>query len=104
MKKFRNFINGKHVDAADGSTLDIINPATGRPVNHSLLSATVLAKDCMTADAYATAMMVMGTEKAIELQKSRNLFEIFLIYSDSTGQLKSFASDGIKPFLSFPQD
>ena len=30
MKKFRNFINGKHVDAADGSTLDIINPATGR--------------------------------------------------------------------------
>jgi thiamine biosynthesis lipoprotein len=81
-----------------------INPATGRPVNHSLLSATVLAKDCMTADAYATAMMVMGTEKAIELQKSRNLFEIFLIYSDSTGQLKSFASDGIKPFLSFPQD
>ena len=30
MKKFRNFINGKHVDAADGSTLDIINPATGK--------------------------------------------------------------------------
>ncbi|MFT7364490.1 MAG: thiamine biosynthesis lipoprotein, partial [Algoriphagus sp.] len=37
-----------------------INPATGYPVNHSLLSATVLAKDCMTADAYATALMVMG--------------------------------------------
>ena len=30
MKKFRNFINGKHMDAADGSTLDIINPATGK--------------------------------------------------------------------------
>lgn len=81
-----------------------INPATGKPVNHSLLSATVLAADCMTADAYATAMMVIGTEKSIELQKSQNLFEIFLIYSDSTGQLKSYASEGIKPFLSFPQD
>lgn len=81
-----------------------INPATGRPVNHNLLSATVLADDCMTADAYATALMVMGTDKAIELQKNQNLFEIFLIYSDSTGQLKSYASEGIKPFLSFPQD
>ncbi|MCH6201705.1 FAD:protein FMN transferase [Aquiflexum sp. LQ15W] len=81
-----------------------INPATGRPVNHSLLSATVLADDCMTADAYATAMMVMGTEQAIDLQKNQGLFEIFLIYSDSTGQLKSYASEGLKPFLSFPQD
>lgn len=81
-----------------------INPATGKPVNHGLLSATVLADDCMTADAYATAMMVMGTDKAIELQKNQSLFEIFLIYSDSTGQLKSYASEGIKPFLSFPQD
>ena len=81
-----------------------INPATGKPVNHGLLSATVLADDCMTADAYATAMMVMGTDKAIELQKNQSLFEIFLIYSDSTGQLKSYASEGIKPFLSFSQD
>lgn len=81
-----------------------INPATGRPVNHNLLSATVLAGDCMTADAYATALMVMGTEKAIELQKSQSLFEVFLIYNDSTGQLKSYASEGLKPFLSFPHD
>lgn len=41
-----------------------INPLTGYPVNHSLLSATVIADDCMTADAYATAFMVMGTEAA----------------------------------------
>lgn len=41
-----------------------IDPKTGRPVQHSLLSATVLAKDCATADAYATAFMVMGVEKA----------------------------------------
>ena len=51
MKKFRNFINGKHVDAADGSTLDIINPATGIPaLTTSLrgiiqLEATLTGKD-----------------------------------------------------------
>lgn len=41
-----------------------IDPATGRPVTHSLLSVTVIAEDCATADAMATAFMVMGTEKA----------------------------------------
>ena len=41
-----------------------IDPIKGHPVQHSILSATVLAKDCATADAYATAFMVMGLEKA----------------------------------------
>lgn len=41
-----------------------IDPATGRPVTHSLLSVTVIAEDCATADAMATAFMVMGVEKA----------------------------------------
>lgn len=79
-----------------------IDPATGRPVRHGLLSATVIAQDCMTADALATALMVMGTEKAIKLQQKQGNFEIFLIYDDGEGNMKSFASDGIKPFLSFP--
>ncbi|MFD2035861.1 FAD:protein FMN transferase [Belliella marina] len=77
-----------------------INPKTGRPVNHGLLSATVLAENCMYADALATALMVMGTEKAIELQKNAD-FEIFLIYSDENGETSSYASEGLKPFLSF---
>lgn len=41
-----------------------IDPATGYPVQHSILSATVLADNCATADAYATAFMVMGIDKA----------------------------------------
>lgn len=81
-----------------------IDPFTGRPVRHGLLSATVLARDCMTADAIATALMVMGTEKAIALQESQKNFEIFLIFNDEEGQMKSFASEGIKPYLSFIQD
>jgi len=81
-----------------------IDPATGRPVRHGLLSATVVADDCMKADALATAMMVMGTVKAIELQKKNPDFQIFLIYNDENGQLQSYASDGIIPFLSFIQE
>lgn len=77
-----------------------IDPKTGRPVNHGLLSATVLAENCMKADAIATSLMVMGTEKAIELQKNSD-FEIFLIYNGENGSLMSFASEGLKPFLSF---
>jgi thiamine biosynthesis lipoprotein len=81
-----------------------IDPATGRPVSHSLLSATVLASTCMEADALATAMMVMGVEKAIELQQKQGDFELFLIYNDEEGKLNSFASEGLKPYLSFEHD
>lgn len=81
-----------------------INPATGYPVNHTLLSATVLAKDCMTADAYATALMVIGKDKAIALDSALTEIEVFLIYDDGMGGFKTFASESLKPFLSFPQD
>jgi len=41
----------------------ILNPFTGYPANNNLLSARVIAANCMTADAYATAVMVMGLEQ-----------------------------------------
>jgi FAD:protein FMN transferase len=81
-----------------------INPATGKPVNHGLLSATVLASSCMKADALATAMMVMGVEKAISLQEKATDFELFLIYNDEEGKLNTFASEGLKPYLSFAHE
>lgn len=97
--------NYRNYYEADGMKFShTIDPFTGRPVRHGLLSATVLAQDCMTADAIATALMVMGTEKAIALQESQKNFEIFLIFNDAEGQMKSFASEGIKPYLSFIQD
>ncbi len=79
-----------------------INPKTGYPVSHGLLSATVIAEDCMTADAYATAMMVMGTEKAIQLDESMENLQVFLIYGDGAGGYTSYASESLKPYLSFP--
>lgn len=63
-----------------------IDPKTGRPVQHNILSATVLAESCATADAYATSFMVMGLEKAKAiLQKHTDLMAYF-IYSDRNGK------------------
>jgi thiamine biosynthesis lipoprotein len=72
-----------------------LSPTTGYPVEHGLLSASVFANDCMTADAYATAFMVMGTEKAIELSNKLDI-DVFLIYNDEQGQIKTYTSESIK--------
>ena len=54
-------------------------------MQHSLLSATVLADDCMTADALATAFMVLGLEKSVELSKSMPGIDVYFIYADENG-------------------
>lgn len=65
-----------------------IDPRTGRPVQHSLLSATVIAPDCATADAYATSFMVLGLDGAkVVLAKHKEL-KAYLIYADEKGQLQ----------------
>lgn len=71
-----------------------IDPSTGYPVQHSLLSATVVANDCMTADAYATAFMVMGVEKALEMAESNPDIEAFFIFSDEEGNLQTCQTSG----------
>lgn len=76
-----------------------IDPQTGYPLQQDLLSATVIADDCMTADAYATAFMALGTEKSKELAKRiPNLFYYF-IYSKSDGTLGITYSDGFENFF-----
>ncbi len=59
-----------------------IDPHTGYPVQHSILSATVLAPTCAEADAFATSFMVMGLEKAKEVLKKQKQLKVFLIYAD----------------------
>ena len=71
-----------------------IDPSTGYPVQHSLLSATVVANDCMTADAYATAFMVMGVEKALEMAESNPAIEAFFIFSNEEGNLQTCQTSG----------
>lgn len=76
-----------------------IDPKTGHPVNHSLLSATIHAKDCMTADAYATACMVMGVEKSIKLIEATPGLEGYFIYSDKKNKYDTKMTSGFKKFL-----
>ena len=76
----------------------IIDPRTGYTANHNLLSASVFASDCMTADAYATAFMVLGLEHSKQIISREKLDAVFL-YRDLDGSIKSFVSDGIRPFL-----
>lgn len=78
-----------------------IDPNTGYPVDHNLLSATVVADDCMSADAFATAFMVFGVNKTIDFistHKELNL-EIYLIYVNNSGALTTHISEGLKDNL-----
>ena len=73
-----------------------IDPATGYPVQHSILSATVLAKRCAEADAYATAFMVMGMEKAKKVLEKHPELMAYLIYSDDKGNLQVWYSPSME--------
>ena len=70
-----------------------IDPRTGYPVQHSLLSATVVAADCATADAYATSFMVLGLDSAQAVLNSHPELKAYLIYSDESGQMSVWRSE-----------
>lgn len=70
-----------------------IDPKTGYPAKNRLLSATILASDCATADGIATACMVMGVEKAISFIKNNKNIEGYLVYSDDNGSYMSWISE-----------
>ncbi len=76
-----------------------IDPKTGCPVEHSLLSATVLANDCMTADAYATAFLVLGIEESMKIINRTQGLEGYLIYSGDKGEYRVSCSKGFKKYL-----
>jgi thiamine biosynthesis lipoprotein len=76
-----------------------IDPETGYPVRHSLLSVSVIADDCGSADAWATAFLVMGLEKAKRFLDERDDLEAFFIYSGEEGFMMTFATDGMKTLL-----
>jgi Membrane-associated lipoprotein involved in thiamine biosynthesis len=77
-----------------------IDPHTGYPAERTIRSATVIAPDCMTADAYATVFMVMGVEVAEEIAKKVPEIEFYLVYEeDASGNFKTKYSDGMKSML-----
>ena len=73
-----------------------IDPKTGYPVQHTLLSATVLADRCAKADAYATSFMVMGMEGTKQILESHKDLMAYLIYTDNKGNLAVWYSPSLK--------
>ncbi len=76
-----------------------INPKTGYPTHHSLLSVSVIATDCTSADAYATAFMVMGLERTLTFLKSHPEIDAFLIFSQPDGTYEVKFSEGFQNFF-----
>ena len=76
-----------------------IDPKTGYPVQHSLLSATVLAKSCATADAYATSFMVMGVERAKALLERPPELMAYFIFSHPDGSNAVWFSPSLKKII-----
>ena len=72
-----------------------IDPRTGFPVQHNLLSATIVAPDATLADAYATYCMVVGLEEAVKFVSDKPEIEACLIYDDG-GRMLSWCSAGFK--------
>lgn len=73
-----------------------IDPKTGYPVQHSLLSATVLAASCTVADAYATSFMVMGLDNARQLLEHHPELMAYLIYDDGKDDIAVWFSPSLR--------
>lgn len=76
-----------------------IDPRTGHPVQHSILSSTVLAQDCSVADAYATAFMVLGLERAKAVLTKHPELKAFFIYADKDGGTKEWYTENMKTLI-----
>ena len=78
-----------------------LNPKTGHPVTHSLLSATVVASNCALADGLATAFMVMGPEESVNFIKSEKIkgIDVYLIFYNTKGRVETYYTQGFKNLI-----
>ena len=76
-----------------------IDPRVGTPVQHNILSATVIAKDCTTADAYATAFMVMGLEEAKAFCEAHPELHAYFICDGEGDNYEIFATPGMEKWM-----
>jgi FAD:protein FMN transferase len=77
-----------------------IDPKTGYPTKNNLLSASVFSKECISSDANATGILVMGLEKAISFLKLHPELQAYLIYSDEKGNYQIYETPALKSILS----
>jgi FAD:protein FMN transferase len=76
-----------------------LNPKTGYPSKNTLLSVSIIADQCMTADASATACIVSGLEKAKAYLQAHPTLEAYLIYSDTKGNFQVYITEGLKKMV-----
>jgi thiamine biosynthesis lipoprotein len=79
-----------------------IDPATGYPKVSRLLSATILCKACITADAYATACMVMGLEKAKAFVEGLPQTDAYFIYGEEDGTYQVWYTENLRKYIDTP--
>lgn len=82
------------VDSLGNRYSHILDPKTGYPSKTNLLSISVIAKDCMTADAYATAFKAMGLEKVKTFLATHPELKVFLIFENDDRELETLALNG----------
>ena len=76
-----------------------IDPRSGYPIQHNILSATVIAKDCATADAYATSFMVLGRDSAMAVCASHPELDAYFIYSRDDGTTDVCFTPGMANYM-----
>jgi thiamine biosynthesis lipoprotein len=76
-----------------------IDPKTGNPVTHNLLSVSVMASNCGAADAYATAFMVMGLEKSKIFLANHPELAVYFIYAGDKGEIKTDQTANFKEYV-----
>lgn len=76
-----------------------LNPRTGFPERNEILSATVFAPDCITADAFATACMVAGLSEARKIIEAQKDVEAFFVYTNEKGEMSELETDGASSYI-----
>ena len=88
------------VDSKTGKeTVHTINPITGKAEPSDILSASIVAEDCMTADAYATAFMAMGQQKTMDFLDTNTYLDAFIIYRSNNGIEKTYVTKGFEQLM-----
>jgi thiamine biosynthesis lipoprotein len=96
-----NYFNYRIIDGKKYS--HTIDPQTGYQAERAILSSSVFAADARTADAWATAFMVMGHEKAMELLKRHPELDVFFIYTSPAGKIETYYTPGLKDHIELRQ-
>ncbi|MEO9891522.1 FAD:protein FMN transferase [Aurantibacter sp.] len=94
-----NYIKYRVDEETGEKYVHTINPLTGYTKNSTTLGATVFAKNCATADGYATSFMAMDLDEVKQLLNTREELDAYIVYSNEMGTIQEFMTEGFKKLL-----